>query len=281
MKRNLDLLTSPGFVAGLLLLLANDFVLKPVFNNALTGKLSDFAGLFVFPLFWSALAPRLRREIYALTALGFVFWKSVYAQPLIDAWNSLGVLRVGRVVDATDLAALVALPASFAYLRRRVAPERRTPRFALRRAAACAALLLSVFAFAATSFRTGVEYEGHEFTFADSAQGLVERLKRIKVDAHRGNHWSDNPAHEEYTLTIPSDLCFDRIRGLVELRELDAGLTRMTLRSLVHECPEGDDDRAKLLSVFLHGVVEKLQDDIDAHPAERGKAARPAEGRRR
>lgn len=279
MKRNLDLLTSPGFVAGLLLLLANDLLLKPVFHNAFTGKLSDFAGLFVFPLFWSALAPRRRREIYVLTALGFVFWKSAYAQPLIDAWNSLGLLRVARVVDPTDLLALVALPASFAYLRRRGAAESRPSPFALRRAATFAVLLLSVFAFAATSYRTHFDYEGQEFTFADSAEGLVDRLKKIQVEAYQGNYWSGNAAPEEYTLTIPSDFCFDSIKGLVELHEPDAGTTRMTLRKLVHECPEGDGEKAKMLSIFLHGVVEKLQDDIDAHPPERGRAAPPA-GRR-
>ena len=273
MKRDLNLLTSPGFAAGLLLLVANDFLLKPVFHNAVTGKLSDFAGLFVFPLFWSALAPRLRRELYALTALGFVCWKSVYAQPLIDGWNSLGLLRVGRVVDPTDLIALLFLPASYAYLRRRMASERRPWPVAPQRAAACAAVLLSVLAFAATSYRTEFKYEGQEFIFAGSAEGLVERLKKIEVGAYHGNYWSGNPAPEDYTLTIPSDFCFDSVKALVELRELDAGRTRMSLRKLVHECPEGDDDKAKMLSIFLHGVVEKLQDDIDARPGAGGGGA--------
>ena len=45
------MLTSPGFVVGLSLLLLNDLFLKARFHNPLTGKLSDFAGLFVFPLF--------------------------------------------------------------------------------------------------------------------------------------------------------------------------------------------------------------------------------------
>ena len=193
MKRDLNLLTSPGFAAGLLLLVANDFLLKPVFHNAFTGKLSDFAGLFVFPLFCSALAPRLRREIYALTALGFVCWKSAYAQPLIDMWNSLGVLRVGRVVDSTDLAALVALPASFAYLRRRVAAGRRPWPVAPQRAAAGAVLLLSVFAFAATS-RAGDHMisEDREYEFGEPKEELLRRLHRDADVDYIGQHRFDD-----------------------------------------------------------------------------------------
>lgn len=54
-KRNFSILVSPGFLLCLCLLLLNDFILKSEFHNALTGKLSDFAGLFIFPLFFSAL----------------------------------------------------------------------------------------------------------------------------------------------------------------------------------------------------------------------------------
>jgi hypothetical protein len=36
----LEELPSPAFIASLALLVLNDFVLKPVFHNALTGKLS-------------------------------------------------------------------------------------------------------------------------------------------------------------------------------------------------------------------------------------------------
>ena len=45
--RSVHILGSPGFLVGLLLLLSNDFVFKEQFHNGFTGKLSDFAGLFV------------------------------------------------------------------------------------------------------------------------------------------------------------------------------------------------------------------------------------------
>lgn len=39
-ERRLEILSSPGFLVGLSLLLTNDFVLKEQFHNAFTGKLS-------------------------------------------------------------------------------------------------------------------------------------------------------------------------------------------------------------------------------------------------
>jgi hypothetical protein len=282
MKRDLNLLTSPGFVAGLLLLLANDFLLKPVFHNALTGKLSDFAGLFVFPFFGSALAPRLRREIYALTALGFIFWKSAYAQPLIDGWNSLGVLRVGRVVDPTDLLALVVLPASFAYLLRCVAVERRTWPLAPRRAAACVAVILSVFAFAATS-RVGDHMisEDREYEFPGvSREELMERLMR-DADTDHVNHYRFDDEHvtrsekafkekwteedrNQFNLRTRTQVCDDGVQAALTLHQKGLG-SSLKVSYLIYNCeavPFGDRNpamEAEAWRAFEHDVVERLR----------------------
>jgi hypothetical protein len=105
-------LLHPAFIAALVLLVVNDHVLKAQFGNALTGKLSDFAGLFALAYFLSAMAGRGARAIHAAVALAFVVWKSPWSQPLIDAWNSLALMQVGRVVDATDAMALAILPLS-------------------------------------------------------------------------------------------------------------------------------------------------------------------------
>jgi len=145
MQRRFDALLAPPVLAALALLLANDLVLKPAYPSALTGKLSDVAGLFVFVVFWCAVFPRARTAVAALTAIAFVFWKSPAAQPLIDAWNALGLLRVHRVIDVTDLAALLAVPAAWAYRPRPVAPPRLRRLLAPGVAAAC------IFAFGATS----------------------------------------------------------------------------------------------------------------------------------
>lgn len=115
MQEKFKLITSKGFTAGLVLLLLNDFVLKAAFHNGFTGKLSDVAGLFIFPLFWFSFFPKYKKAIFFLTGLFFIYWKSPFSQPLIDSWNALDLFSIQRVVDYSDLIALLILPLSFYY----------------------------------------------------------------------------------------------------------------------------------------------------------------------
>jgi len=84
-----SILVSQLFILGLVILLINDFYLKPTFGRPITGKLSDFSGLFIFPLFWVSFFPNKKNLIFILTALLFVIWKSTYSQPFIELWNSI------------------------------------------------------------------------------------------------------------------------------------------------------------------------------------------------
>jgi len=97
-------LLSPLFILCLGLLILNDFVLKATFHNVLTGKLSDFCGLFIFPIFWSAVFPKHKLGVFIFTALLFIYWKSEYASGLIELINT--VFKIQRTVDPTDLIAL-------------------------------------------------------------------------------------------------------------------------------------------------------------------------------
>ncbi len=266
-------------LAGLALLLANDFVFKALFHNALTGKLSDFAGLFVFPLFWSALAPRRRREIYALTALGFVFWKSSYSQTLIDVWNSLRVFNAGRVVDATDLLALVALVPSYLYGSKSARGARgETPARPLKNWARAGAAAVALFAFTATSFFTNYDYENQRFIFADSKVSLLERLERVTRDPSQQVYWSRDPKNVEFSLPVKTDCCCNMVSAHFNLYALDEYRTELALRQMSHRCSSKEEgEREKMLSAFLHEVVEKLQDDIEARPPDR-EAVEPPRG---
>jgi hypothetical protein len=104
----------PVFLLGLLVLILNDHVLKQQYHNVITGKLSDFSGLFIFPLFWATLLPKFRKLVYALTALLFIYWKSTWSQPLLD-WLSVHHMPLMRVADYTDLIALSVLPISYQF----------------------------------------------------------------------------------------------------------------------------------------------------------------------
>lgn len=118
-----DILISPLFVLGLATLILNDFVLKYEYANALTGKLSDFAGLFVFPIFFSALFPKYTRVIYGLTILIFGYWNSSISQGLINFLNSSRI-DIGRTVDPKDFFAFSILPFSFIYFKNQITRAR-------------------------------------------------------------------------------------------------------------------------------------------------------------
>ena len=114
MKNKLKILDNIPFIVCLTILLLNDFYLKAEYSNWLTGKLSDFCGLFVFVSFWTVLFPNKKQFIYLSTALIFVIWKSPYSQSFIDFFSQ-SIYPIHRVVDISDLMALTILPIAFYY----------------------------------------------------------------------------------------------------------------------------------------------------------------------
>lgn len=126
-------IVSAPFVAALLVLVINDHLLKGggIVPGWLTGKLSDFAGLFFFPLLLAALPrahalidgrPRpLRRRALglAIVATGVAFATSNLfesgAHGYRVAVGSLLGMPVASVADPTDLVALLVLPLAWAH----------------------------------------------------------------------------------------------------------------------------------------------------------------------
>lgn len=115
MVRNPNLLRSKLFLLGLLVLVLNDHYFKLAYPTWFTGKISDFAGLFVLPILLSSISEKSITLNYFLTALIFIFWKSPIVEPFITAGNALGI-PFHRTVDYTDFIALVILPFSYKYL---------------------------------------------------------------------------------------------------------------------------------------------------------------------
>ena len=148
--KHLNYLLHPVFLTGLFLLLLNDHYLKAAYGNWWTGKLSDFAGVLILPLFLRALFGVRTRYAILGTVLFFAWWKSPLSQSFIDGLDALAAgylpgLRFVRVVDMTDLLAFAVLPLSCWVLRQ--APPR-----ALRLPLARAVVLpVTLLAFVATS----------------------------------------------------------------------------------------------------------------------------------
>ena len=140
MPRNKTLLLlHPFFLLCLCLLIANDHWWKQAYSNTLTGKIFDFAGVFVMAV--SLVACFRVKKIYAVifTVLFFAWWKSPLSETVIISFG------LTRVIDYSELNALAILPVVF-YLK----PfyySRLNPRYALPFVA-----VISWTAMVATSF---------------------------------------------------------------------------------------------------------------------------------
>ena len=241
--RNLHILASPAFLISLVLLLLNDFVFKPQFHNGVTGKLSDFAGLFAFSLFWTAFFPRRKTFICVSTALLFVFWKSTYSQSAIDGWNSLPFFDIARTVDYGDLWALLVLP--FAYLYVDTCPMIR-----VRRGLVYAIAVVSVFAFTATQFSQKHSYHT-PYQFEVSKQELLKRITRLPKDGVK-----DSFENAE-TIEVRFDDCTDRAMAIVQ----EKGTSSVILLTEMHyRCPSkvGAD---QLRQFFEKEFINKLREE--------------------
>ena len=111
-------LTTWPFTMALACLIANDAWLKPSYPGLVTGKLSDVAGIALIALLLLAAFPRRPGLVCIGLSAAFAAWKSPLSQPLIDAFNALAILHVGRTIDYLDLAGLLVLPACLPVARR-------------------------------------------------------------------------------------------------------------------------------------------------------------------
>ncbi|MBQ4819065.1 hypothetical protein [Aquimarina sp. MMG016] len=104
------------FITGLVILFINDHFLKHYFSNWVTGKLSDFIGILILPFLLTFIFPKFLRWNIIFTGVFFIFWKSPYSQELINFYNTFAIIKISRVIDYTDLIALLTLPLSYSIL---------------------------------------------------------------------------------------------------------------------------------------------------------------------
>ncbi len=250
--RPADLLLSPLLLVSLALLVLNDWVWKAAFHNALTGKLSDFAGVAALALFLRALLPARRTAACVLAGAAFALWKSPAAQPLIDGWNALGWMTVGRVVDWMDLAALLVLPLIHRY---RPSP---VPAMLPRRAGAVAVGAACMLAFAATSIpQKFIPVPGTpEYGVHRPPEGVRTRLNQLGI-----LFWSagaDGTGSDVDTLSINPGR-ETGMRLMVELRPAGEGSVLRLVQ--VQTPPRSRVTADSARSVFQRVVVDALRRD--------------------
>lgn len=282
MKNNFKILTSLWFLIGLVLLLLNDFIFKEIYGNWLTGKLSDFAGLFIFPLFWTAIFPKNKNKIFLLTAVFFIFWKSPYSEFLLDSWNRFVFFEIARVVDYSDLMALVVLPLAFIY-------ENKYESNKMVKLNPVIPFVLTVFSFMATSYYSDIAV-AKEYLFDFPKDTLEKRVFDLTVRNmfYRGYNTVDpskiHPYNKEtyikeegltedeiiqdtMVLFINEEFCFDGYKASIVLSG-DSISSKLELIGFHHRCPKDDknnstlkgkNDLEKLTNSFETKIIQALK----------------------
>jgi hypothetical protein len=251
LKNKSHLINSYWFLTGLFLLLLNDFVLKAHFGNWFTGKLSDFAGLFIFPIFFTALFPRQKKAIFVLTAILFALWKSSLSQPFIDTWNANAWITIDRVVDPSDLLGLLALPLAFLV-------ESRRDKLKHLRIQPILPFLLSTFAFAATSYMTEVPI-GISHTFQLPKDSIVRRWNHLEAFNHDENQDTSFGDQDTISLRVRYNFCGDGFRMYAVITDNELESTTIKVIEAIHNCPGEDSDRDRVLSA-LYEISKALEE---------------------
>ncbi len=106
----------------------NDHLLKEAYPGVITGKISDFTGLFFFPFFLCALIEfcariQFSRRVFLLaqltsTLLFLVFKYESHAREFLTALFEEYLFAIQITPDPTDLVALIALPIAYLLARR-------------------------------------------------------------------------------------------------------------------------------------------------------------------
>lgn len=255
------ILLSPFFILGLFVLLLNDFYLKAAFHNFLTGKISDFAGLFIFPLFWSAFFPKRKLFIFSATAMFFVFWKSPYSHGFINVWNEFAFFKIGRTVDYADLFALAVLPVAWIYFE---SFESVSLPKVLRRSATFTVAGFSVFAFAATSppakMQQMEEYK-NVYKFETSALEISKKLQEFQTQEFRQTR-SGARGETFYNVELHEKICDGfPVANFVVVAAGGGGKAEIELNSILYPCDNKLPDQSeKLRKMFESEIINFLND---------------------
>jgi hypothetical protein len=126
-QKSIRFLAQPYTLLVLVIYAINEFILQRHFPSWLSGKLSDFAWMFIAPviltlLFSLLLSSRWQQKpntapilAYILTSLFFTAIKTIPAANafLLQSWLTIFHYPAAVVMDATDLLALLVLPVSW------------------------------------------------------------------------------------------------------------------------------------------------------------------------
>ncbi|WP_128755253.1 hypothetical protein [Aquimarina sediminis] len=230
----------------------NDLYLKYEYHNYITGKLSDFAGLFAFPYFFSCFFPKKIKAIYILSGVLFVFWKSELSQPFIHLAHSYGI-GMNRTIDSSDFIALLILPISYIYW------NWDSKLFEPTKILKPMVIGISCFAFIATSLPEHYEQLSMKSEFSINVNSNFESV-RTQL------HLYKNRVLEEgnYSINLPKKNA--RILTSIKVDSIDEKTTRIILDSILSFAIEengfifssGIDDDIEYIKSLSIANIEQL-----------------------
>ena len=249
-NQTLTPMRTPLFYLSAALLCCNDFVWKSQFHNALTGKLSDFAGIALWVLFWEAWLPqRFRAHLYITSALFFVWFKS----PLSEFF--LQFLHLGRVVDYTDLWALLVLLPLY-YYNKNTSFVTWQP--------TVAGSVFALFLFGATSIDNPNEYENlfacepYNFGVSHSDDTIKQRI-RTQFPTQSNIYESQTTDTSNVSIAFRCEACTKGVSVTFHLYAHSADSCRITMSSIATICKGVSVDKTALCRQIQDSIFNKIR----------------------
>ncbi|WP_462250863.1 hypothetical protein [Ferruginibacter sp.] len=256
-------LAHPAFILSVLLLITNDWLFKVSFHNFITGKLSDFAGLFAFPFFLSTVFPRLKKPLHVFTGVLFIFWKSDLSQPIINLLNSI-YIPVNRTIDFGDNIALISVIFSYIFFNTCTQPYIAKPIFIK------VIAIVSCIAFMATSvpprdLRKFIAID-KEYPFNFSKRELLSRLNSVQLkEINQANKVSGQVDFDSETNVFHFHGETDTLALILDYEKIKDTDTVRYKTSFVEIMITGNDNTSmlKLVSIYYYVPKHKEKDFRD------------------
>ncbi len=200
--KNKNQILNPIFIVCLMTLLINDFYLKQTFSNALTGKISDFVGLIIFPIFITCIFPKTKKWISIATGILFIIWKTPIVTPFIETINQILHLKIQRVIDYSDYWALFVLPFTHKIINQDKKLTFNSSK--LLNFIKIGLASLSFFAICATSMPPpyeipkGTIYIGEEYTIKKTKEETIEMIKSLGYNVDFYKNLEDSTTIRKY-----------------------------------------------------------------------------------
>ncbi len=245
------LLQHPLFLTSLTLLILNDAWLKWLFHNAVTGKLSDFSGLFAFSIVLFVFLPK-KWEPYTCWISGglFLLWKSPVATPVLAWVNQNPWLHFGRVLDYSDWWALLVLPLAHQLIKNRTPFGQRSSFHYLKD-------------WQITSWKSTIHYLILAVSlFSFSATSLL-RYEMPKGDIYIG---------ESYKVKMPKDSLLAKLGQMGYTVNLDSVFQDTFTTRHIYDAPYLHYYQIESIALTAYDTLASLR--FDLYPEKKGKHCR-------